>query len=456
MKFSKRLLSLFLAVVMVLSVFTVMASAYTIGPEVAGNINMKYTVEKVTTVPATAAGSSEYTADNIYAVSVWMQCNAAVYSITAPFHFNKAHFAPIMLVDDMGVTYPTGAGFGVNDYYTNMSEGVCYAYSEGDYLKNTGMYKADGSKATTKALAKCIGLGNSNSDGVAIMAELVSPDHPLYGSWTVGSIDTDTTGIMFVNLDVCAVPKTAYLNTISGITTDTGWNKMFTFYFETLPGVTDADVVGDEFGVFTPDCFTVDGDIDAAGYGYYVSATTAQYGTNPNKNVVENAVITAPASPIKAKSEQIRFNSAESAGTGSANFDVRTRAYISKADLATVLGVTEAEVETAAKAAGENLQVGFVYRATSAEGEFDIAAAKAAATAGATAGTYFVKPVTYVQRVGTDYVWTCLITGADYADGVDTLAYINYNGTMYFLDAPASANFGSLYDYYYPQYVASL
>lgn len=453
MKFSKRLLSLFLAVVMVLSVFTVMASAYTKGPEIAGNTNLKYTVEKVTTVPATAAGSYEYTADNIYAVSVWMQQSGnGVYFLTAPFHFNKNHFAPIMLVDDKGVTYPAGAGFGVDDYYANMSEGIVYAYSEGDYLKNTGMYKADGKTATTQALAKCIGLGNPNSAGVTITAELVSPDHPLYDKWGAG-LDDANTGVMYVNLDVASKTKTAYLNTISGITIDSGWNKMFTFYFETLPGVTDADVVGDEFGVYTANCFTVDSSTDISGYGYY--GAHSNNAGKPDNNIVENAVITAPASPVKEKSAQIRFNGTETAGTGSANFDVRTRAYISKADLATILGVTEAEVETAAKAAGANLQVGFVYQATSA-GAFDIEAAKAAATAGATTGTYFVKPVTYVQRSGSDYVWTCLITGADYADGVDSLAYINYNGTMYFLDAPASANFGSLYGTYYPQYVASL
>lgn len=452
MKFSKRLLSLFLAVVMVLSVFTVMASAaYTMGPEVDGNINIKYTVEKATTVPETAAGSLEYTADNIYAVSVWMQSTGAVYSVTAPVHYNKNHFSPIMLYDG-AVVYP-GTQFSQDEYYTNMSEGVCYAYSEGDYLKNTGMYKADGSNATTKALAKCIGLGNANSAGVTITAELVSPDHSLYSVWSAG-LDKANTGVMYVNLDVCAVAKSAYLNTISGITTDTGWNKMFTFYFETLPGVTDADVVGDEFGVYTTDCFTVDGACDISGKGYCDTSVMDNSG-NPTKNVVSNAVITAPASPVKEKSAQIRFNGTETAGTGSANFDVRTRAYISKADLATILGVAEADVETAAKAAGANLQVGFVYQATSA-GAFNIDAAKAAATAGATTGTYFVKPVTYVQRSGSDYVWTCLITGADYADGVDSLAYINYNGTMYFLDAPASANFGSLYGTYYPQYVASL
>ncbi len=454
MKFSKRLLSLFLAVVMLASVFTVMASAYTRVPtEGTADIDVKYTVEKVPTVPATDAGSFEYTADNIYAVTVWMKSAKPVDTLVVPYHFNKAHFAPIMLVDDMGLTYPTGAGFGVDNYYANMSEGILYAYSLGDYMNNTGMYKANGDTATTKALAKCIGIGSSQAKPIKITSELVSPDHPLYYKWGAGLLSD--TGVLYAKIDVATNEKTAYLNTISGITTDTGWNRMFTVYFETLPGVTDADVIGDEFGVFIDsEDNTLDGDYDGVGLGYFQGATNYDP-LRPTMNCVSNAVITAPASPVKEKSAQIRFNGTETAGTGSANFDVRTRAYISKADLATILGVAEADVETAAKAAGANLQVGFVYQATSA-GAFNIDAAKAAATAGATTGTYFVKPVTYVQRSGSDYVWTCLITGADYADGVDSLAYINYNGTMYFLDAPASANFGSLYGTYYPQYVASL
>ena len=297
---SKKLLSLFLAVVMVFSVLTVMASAYTVGPEVSGDINYKYTVEKVDTVPETAAGSAEYTADNIYAVTAWMKCDIAVTSITVPFHFNKAKFSPIMLFDGE-VTYPYGAGFGVDDYYDNMGEGAVYAYSLGDYMNNTGMYKADGSKATTKALAKCIGLGNSNSGGIDVTTELVSPTHPLYNKWGAG-LPADT-GVMYAYLDVTAVAKTAYLNTIEGIETSTDWNRMFTVYFEAISD----DVAGAEFGVYTDDCFTVDGVTDEWGTGYFVGATSTKVG-NPNKNVVENAVLAAaPSNPIYHVKNQIQW-----------------------------------------------------------------------------------------------------------------------------------------------------
>ncbi len=286
---SKKLLSIFLAVVMVFSVLSVMASAYTVGPEVPGDINFKYSVEKVDTVPETAAGSAEYTADNIYAVTVWMQSDSAVTVMTAPIHFDKTLFSPIMLFDGE-VTYPHGAGFSVDDYYSNMGEGALYAYSFGDYMNNTGMYKADGSTATTKALAKCIGLGNSNTAGVTVNAELVSPDHTLYNKWGAGL--PDNAGVMYIQLDVTGKAKTAYLNTIEGIETSKAWNRMVTVYFEAISN----DVSGAEFGVYTDDCFTVDGATDEYA-GYFTAATTAIVG-NPNKNVVSNAVIEAAAEPV--------------------------------------------------------------------------------------------------------------------------------------------------------------
>lgn len=433
---SKKLLSLFLAVVMALSVFTVMASAYTIGAEKAGDINYKYTVEKVDTVPATAAGSAEYSADNIYAVSVWMQSNKPVNFATVPVHFNKAHFSPIMLFDGE-VTYPYGAGFGVDDYYSNMSEGTLYAYAEGDYLKNTGMYKADGSKATTKALAKCIGLGNSNSEGVTITAELVSPDHPLYSAWGVGL--PANTGVMYVNLDVASKTKTAYLNTIEGITASADWNKMFTFYFEKI---TDEDVTGDEFGVYTSDCFTVDGVVDESGYAYFAGATSYVAG-NPNKNIVSNAVIT----PVYAKGSQIRFNGTEADGA-KANFDVRTRAAMTADDFNKICG---SEDNAKALAAAGKLQVGFVYTA----GTMDVATAKAVAT-GTAADGYFNKTVTYIQSTGTEYVWTCLIKNADYDASVQALGYIIVDGTPYYFGAASTTTFSDLYDTWYDDYTDSL
>ena len=443
---SKKLLSLFLAVVMVLSAFSVMAFAYTGGPEKAGDINYKYTVEKVDTVPETEAGSAEYSADNIYAVTVWMSSNLGVDNVTAPIHYNKAHFPPIVLFDGES-TYPQGAGktadmegMTQDNYYEYMGEGNLYAYALGDYMNNTGMYKANGTTATTKALAKCIGLGNKNSDGVSVTAELVSPDHPLYSKWGAGL--PANTGVMYVNLDVVAGTKTAYLNTISGVNFTTDWVNMFTVYFETLDGVTDADVAGDEFGVYTDNCFTVDGTTDENGLGYYDAATSIT--GNPNKNVVSNAVVeaAAPAAIVKPMNSQIRFD--KDAATGkyvpaTGTFDIRTLAEISAEDFKT-FGATDAEAQT------NIVKVGFVYAAKSVVANFDVATAKAVAEGGSAAG-YAAKDVDYISKSYKEgsYVFSCMVTDipdASKADDLNVLAYVAYNsgdGVVYeyFADAYA-------------------
>ncbi|MBQ7115765.1 MAG: hypothetical protein IJN94_05065 [Clostridia bacterium] len=287
---SKKLLSLFLAVVMVFSALTVMASAYTrVETEGTADIDVKYTVEKVDTVPANGESSLELSGDNFYAVTVWMKSAKPVDIFIVPFHYNKTLFSPITLTDGE-VTYPYGAGMDQDTYYSDMGEGAIYAYSLGDYMNNTGMYKADGSSTTLKAQAKCIGLGNSNSAGITITTELVSPDHTLYNKWGAGL--PENTGVLYTSLNVATKTKTAYLNTIEGIATYTDWVRMFTVYFDAIAD----DVTGAEFGVFTDDCFTVDGNYDAKGLGYFQSATNYDAQV-PTMNIVSNAVIEAPAGP---------------------------------------------------------------------------------------------------------------------------------------------------------------
>lgn len=425
---SKKLLSLFLAVVMVLSVFTVMASAYTMTGEVVdGNINVKYTVSKVGTVPETAAGSAEWSADNIYAVTVWMQSKYGVPTFTAPIHYNKALFAPITLSDGE-CTYPYGAGLDQDSYATDMGESAIYAYTLGDYMNNTGMYKADGSTATTKALAKCIGLGNANSAGIDVIAELVSPDHALYNKWGAG-LPADT-GVVYVNLDVASKTKTAYLNTVEGINPSTDWVNMCTLYFETI---TDEDVTGEEFGVYTADCFTVDGCVDEKA-GYFTAATTAII-ANPEKNVVSNAVIeeAKEPSPVFNKNSQIRFNAAP-VGDAKADFDVRTRGYIAADALEALCGGSVAEDDIT--------DIGFVFFAGE---DIDLASAAAVAKNGST-GAYTRKQCSYVQATGSEYVWTCMVTDPAYDGTLQSVAYITVGGETYITDAAQETSFADLYD----------
>ena len=426
---SKKLLSLFLAVVMVLSVFTVMASAYTrVETEGTADIDIKYTVEKVGVLPETAAGSAEFAGDNFYAVTIWMKSAKAIDLLTAPIHYNKTLFAPISLSDGE-CTYPVGAGMDQDSYYSEMGEGAIYVYSLGDYMNNTGMYKANGTTATTKALAKCIGLGNANASAVKVTSEIVSPDHPLYTKWGAG-LPADT-GVVYANIVANTAVKNAYFNTLEGITTYTDWVNMFTLYFEAIA----EDVTGAEFGVYTDDCFTVDGNYDASGYAYY--ASTAEYDARvPSMNVVSNAVVEAAAepSPVYNLTSQIRFNGPVDGDY--APFDVRTRAAMTAEDFAEICGAD-------AEAVNNITKVGFVYADSSVGLTLDNAAKVIGGTA--VAG-YVDKEVEHIQKTATEYVWTCLIEDAVYADAVDSVGYIVVDGETYYFDAVYATDFSALYD----------
>ena len=426
---SKKLLSLFLAVVMVLSVFTVMASAYTrVETEGTADIDIKYTVEKVGVLPETAAGSAEFAGDNFYAVTIWMKSAKAIDLLTAPIHYNKTLFAPISLSDGE-CTYPVGAGMDQDSYYSEMGEGAIYVYSLGDYMNNTGMYKANGTTATTKALAKCIGLGNANASAVKVTSEIVSPDHPLYTKWGAG-LPADT-GVVYANIVANTAVKNAYFNTLEGITTYTDWVNMFTLYFEAIA----EDVTGAEFGVYTDDCFTVDGNYDASGYAYY--ASTAEYDARvPSMNVVSNAVVEAAAepSPVYNLTSQIRFNGPVDGDY--APFDVRTRAAMTAEDFAAICGADADAVNNITK-------VGFVYADSSVGLTLDNAAKVIGGTA--VAG-YVDKEVEHIQKTATEYVWTCLIEDAVYADAVDSVGYIVVDGETYYFDAVYATDFSALYD----------
>lgn len=433
---SKKLLSLFLAVVMLLSVFTVMASAaYTVGDEVDGGVNYKYTVEKVDTIPANeSTGSEEYSADNLYAVSVWVQSDTGIAYLTMPVHFNKEHFAPVVLAAE-GATFPLGVGFNQDEYYASMEgDGALYTYSLGDYMNNTGMYKSSGTTVTNKALAQCIGLGNSNA-GLIVTAEFISADHINYAKWSANL--PEGTGIVYANLDVWTISKNAYFNTISGIEVDTGWNKMFTFYFETLPGVTDADVIGDEFGIYTSDAFGVDAFCDSNA-GYYSSAAVK---TTPALNVVSNAVVEETAAPtlsISQFKDQVRYNDD--------SFDYRT---VYKID-------NFSEIFADLNDGSDRIiDAGFIF---STEEAIDVDAAKAQveswkATADGNNITFDVMNYSAATRcyvsttfTGADYAFACLVKDIPNSVGEGEDANLSALGYIIYEDAEGNTAY-AYYDY---------
>lgn len=444
MKISKKLLSLLLAVVIVVSSLSISAFAWTATGNIESGekaLNFKYTVEKVSEAPM-ADGTATYAGDDIYAVTCWAQSNDPFGLVTMTVHYNKAHFTPIMLYDGE-MTYPQGAGQDEDTWYTDMVEGNCYVYSYGSYMNDTGMYKANGAVATTKALARYIGMGNPNHDGITTYSELLSPDHPNFAKYSAG-VDTSKYGIIYFSVDVAATPKSAYFNTYHNGTTfaiNTDWIDLGKLYFQRKDGVTDADVIGDVFGNTAVNSFCMDGVLDLCGTLYCTSSTTA---TVPVMNLVSNATIEAATSPVYSKTSQIRYDGplANAGDATSAPFSIRSRAAMTAADFASICGTDEA-----AKIAITD--VGFVYVAN---GTADVATAEAVVAevtgegASVANAGYYKKPVQQIQVKDGEYIWTCLIEKANYEDTASAVAYIVVNGTTYLFDAAYDTDFSVLYD----------
>ena len=88
-------------------------------------------------------------------------------------------------------------------------------------------------------------------------------------------------------------------------------------------------------------------------------------------------------------------------------------------------------------------KVGFVYADSSVGLTLDNAAKVIGGTA---VDGYVDKEVEHIQKTATEYVWTCLIEDAVYADAVDSVGYIVVDGETYYFDAVYATDFSALYD----------
>lgn len=203
-----------------------------------------------------------------------------------------------------------------------------------------------------------------------------------------------------------------------------------TFHFFTDAGT---DVSGAEFGTIGDSTLPA-GTFETTGDTYY-SGSDYVFADIAKVNV-SNAVIKA-ASPVVAKTSQIRYNSAETNGKGSANFDVRTRAAMTAADFAKYCTYNAETKET------NITKVGFVY----ADSSVGLTLDNAAKVIGGTAVAGYVDvPVEHIQLKDGEYIWTCLITDAAYDDAVDSVGYIVAGGKTFYFDAVSATDFSELYD----------
>lgn len=142
---------------------------------------------------------------------------------------------------------------------------------------------------------------------------------------------------------------------------------------------------------------------------------------------------------------QIRFNTENDVYAG--NFDYRYRAVISGADFAETFGSEDAAKEMIT-------DIGFVF----AEGTdaFTMAQAKDVVENGSDVAGVTKKAVSYIQNRGSDYMFTCLITGiTDKTKSCTVLAYVGIDtdadgvaDTFSYYPTVVSSSFEALYDQY--------
>ena len=441
MKRFSKIFAIALVVTMLTSVFCFPSSAVIAGSSV--DVNVK--LEKVTTPGEIACDDTGLDATelgNIDKVTVGFTATNAGLS----------RFQAAVVYDDELFDVCFGSGTGAENFISYpVGDGSDFGFTAAVKFLGTAAfadaYDSNGVGGQTSSLKiKAYGLTHASA-GTTFVAEKLDYNAEAFSNavaWAYPGEAAPANRGAFITSYTCST------SCAKSLILPTGEEEFISVYLILKDGKTDADVDGTELRVSLIDYSGV-ALTNLTAYGsMYGMAKTAQQDTVASCTANGlSYVYEAPKapSPVYAKGSQIRFNGTE-AGGAKANFDVRTRAALKAEDFVAICG---SEDNAKALADAGKLQVGFVYTA----GTMDVATAKAVATGTAASG-YYNKTVSYIQSTGSEYVWTCLITNADYAGTAQALAYIIVDGTAYYFDAASTTTFSSLYDVYYPQYVASL
>lgn len=438
MKRFSKIFAVALVITMLASVFCFPSSAVIAD----SSIDVKVKLEKVTTPGEIACDDTGLDATelgNIYKVTVGFTATNAGLS----------RFQAAVVYDDELFDVCYGSGTGAENFISYpVGDGSDFGFTAAcKYLGTAGLndaYASDGTGGQTSSLKiKAYGLSHASA-GTTFVAEKLDYNAEAYSNCVAWAYPGETAP---ANRGAFITSYTCSTSCAKALILPTGEEEFVSIYLILKDGKTDADVNGTELRVSLIDYSGV-ALTNLTQYGsMYGMAKTAQQDTVASCTANGLSYTYTLPSPVYAKGSQIRFNGVEEGGN-KANFDVRTRAALKAEDFAAICG---SEDNAKALAEAGKLQVGFVYTA----GTMDVATAKAVAT-GTAADGYKNVPVTYIQSTGTEYVWTCLIKNADYAGTAQALAYIIVDGTAYYFDAASTTTFSSLYDVYYPQYVASL
>ena len=378
-----------------------------------GTVDVTYTVEKYTGEDTMGA-----TSDEIYAVTVYLNNTNPINSLLFPIYYRSDLFTPIdgadMSIMDWGYTIDFDAGL----------VRAAYAIPEGSDLADTNKYNKANVAAANRvvnARGAISGLGLKSIESAITNLDTRNPADGL--AWW-GDLDSTKYGV--ITLQYSGQNNCCNLQAY-GVET-----PLIQILFKRNAGLTDADVVGAQFGYVEGATVRNDNSVETVTTKFYydgtstagIAAMTANYCT------VEEA---KEPSPVFNKNSQIRFNAAP-VGDAKADFDVRTRGYIAADALEALCGGNVTE--------GAIADVGFVFFAGE---DIDLATAAEVAKNG-DSGSYVRKQCYYVQATGSEYVWTCMVTDPVYGGTLQSVAYITVGGETYITDVEQETSFADLYD----------
>lgn len=218
---------------------------------------------------------------------------------------------------------------------------------------------------------------------------------------------------------------------------------LFTVKFTVNDSVADGTVVHFDMlsGLFTKNHTYLQA-IDTAAGNKGTNKYGAQY-YDTSTATLAIPVGSAATTPVEFQKAQIRFKgitATSGAATYQNSFDVRTVAQITEANFATFF--TD---EATAKA--KITDFGFVYAAKSNVATFDADTAKTVAEGGSAANYVKVPVTYMQHTGGNYIFTCLIsnIADADKTDGVNCLGYVCFDGTYYYFDAAASVDFNTLY-----------
>ena len=410
MKLSIKIMSLMMVLVIACTAFVIPASAAD------GTVAVTYTVDKYT-----GEDTMGVVADDIYAVTVYLNNTNPINSLLFPIYYRSDLFTPI-----------DGADMSIMDweYTIDFDAGLvraAYAIPAGSDLADTNKYNKANVAAANRVVnnrGAISGLGLKSVESAITNLDTRNPADGL--AWW-GSLDSSKYGV--ITLQYSGQNNCCNLQAY-GVET-----PLIQILFKRNAGVSDADVVGAQFGYVEGATVRNDNSVETVTTKFYYDGTSTAGIADMTANYCVVEAAAAPELSISWFKNQIRFNEG--------NFDYRIVGQFDNFD----------EIFADINVAAEDItDVGYVFSTS----EMDLAAAKAQAEGGAVVYSQVKDCYVSTSFSGTDYAFACLVKNIPDNDtnkamtlyALGYVEYINADGVTAYAYYNTSANVGTLYNMY--------